>query len=419
MNIKRSFERVGFTPEEKLDLTARLEQAAKEEIKTSTTKRNIKKIGGGTVFGIAAAAVMMVGALAAVLNPGLRSWFDITTPGAPETLESGIYRLDRSETYNGWTVTLDECVGDDSSVYVWVDITAPEGTVLVPPEDGYFHLVYKTSGGGSNMIPLPDEDPTDNQISCLIQRNSYNQYNGSLRGETVTIQIDPIIDCWWTDRLTEQAQFHEGSELTAAIRDHTWVFEDVTLDFPDQTLRLEPNVEVPWLDGTTTVVGLEVSPLSVRVELEGGTCVDYFACLNHDPFDTSDEPVTTEQGGLVLEVNPPVSDESVVIIAQDGLVLDTPTSGIDWEKKLLEMEQDVTIEVVLQDGTTLKPVTAIQQDTGYRENNQDLEVPWLALIRRYDDSLSAQTTRVIDPTQVDHVTVCGVNIPVAPSGEKR
>lgn len=394
MNIKESFERVGFTPEEKLDLTARLEQAAKEEMMTNTTKRKIRKLSGGTLFGIAAAAVMTVGALAAVLNLGLRSWFDTTTPGAPETLESGVYHLDRSETYNGWTVTLDECVGDDSSVYIWVDITAPEGTVLAPPEDGYFELFYFTSGSGTNMTQLPDEDPTDNKISALIQHKSQNQYNGSLRGETVTIEIYPIIDCWWTDRMTEQAQLHKGSELTAAIRDHKWVFEDVTLDFPDQTLRLEPHVEVPWLDGATTVVGLEVSPLSVRVELEGGSCADYLAHANSDPFAyTGAEPVVSEyDGGLTLSVG----------------------NGSGWWEKLIEMEQAMTVEVALQDGTVLKPTTSIRQDEGYREGT---EVPYLAWSRRYDDALSAQTTRVIDPAQVDHVTVCGVDIPVAPSGE--
>ena len=395
MNVKESFARVGFTPEEKLDLTARLEQAAKEGTMKNKTKQKIRRIGGGTLFGIAAAAVMTVGALATVLNPSLRSWFDTTIPGAPETLESGIYRLNRSETYNGWTVTLDECVGDDSSVYIWVDVTAPEGTVLAPPEDGYFELFYFTSGNGTNMTQLPDEDPTDNKFSALIQHKSHNQWNGSLRGETVTIEIYPIVDCWWTDRLTQQAQLHKGSELTESIQDHKWIFEDVTLDFPDQTLRLEPNVEVPWLDGTTTVVGLEISPLSVRIELEGGTCEDYLAHVNSDPFDPKEDTVTIEQGGLALE---------------------TSSSGNDWWIKLAEMEQAMTVEVALMDGTVLKPTSAIRQDEGYRESADGLEVPYLAWSRRYDDPSSSQTTRVIDPAQVNHVTVCGVDIPIASSG---
>ena len=394
MNIKESFERVGFTPEEKMALTARLKRAAEqEENMTSQTKRKIKKISGGMIFGIAAAVMMTVGALAAVISPGLHNWFDTATPGASEVLEDGIYRLNRSETFNGWTVTLGECVGDDSSVYIWVDIAAPEGTVLAPPENGYFHIVYNIPGkGGTNMTQLPDEDPTDNVISCLIQHNAQNE-DGSLRGETVTIQIDPIIDCWWTDRLTEQAQRHEGSELTAAIRDHMWVFKDVKLDFPDQTLCLEPNVEVPWLDGTATLTRLEVSPLTVRVELEGGTCANYLAHANSDPFDYApEEHVTVEQDGLVIETG--------------------PTDGAWWDK-LFEMEQAVTVEVTLQDGTLLKPTTTVRSDEGYK---QGMDTPHLAWSRRYDDTNQfGASTRVIDPAQVDHVTVCGVDIPVNPA----
>ena len=66
MNIRDSFDRVGFTPEEKMDLTARLERAADlEENMTDATKRKIKRISGGMIFGVAAAAIMTVGALAA------------------------------------------------------------------------------------------------------------------------------------------------------------------------------------------------------------------------------------------------------------------------------------------------------------------------------------------------------------------
>ena len=63
MNIKESFERVGFTPEEKMDLTARLERAAEQEDNmTRATKQRIKKISGGMIFGIAAAVMMTAGA---------------------------------------------------------------------------------------------------------------------------------------------------------------------------------------------------------------------------------------------------------------------------------------------------------------------------------------------------------------------
>lgn len=196
MSIKERFESVGFTPEEKLDLTARLERAAEqEENMTSATKRKIKRISGGMVFGVAAAVMMTAGALAAVLNPGLRGWFDTQTPGGQETLEKSIYKLDRSQTYNGWTVSLKECVGDDSSVYILVEATAPEGTVLARPENGSITLIggIDTMGIGASSYVLEDEDPADNRISAMLDASVYST-SEKLRGKTVTISIDPIVD---------------------------------------------------------------------------------------------------------------------------------------------------------------------------------------------------------------------------------
>lgn len=233
MNIKERFENVGFTPEEKLDLTARLERAAEqEENMTDATKRKIKRISGGMVFGVAAAVIMTAGALAAALNPGLRTWFDTTAPGASSALEDAIYRIDRSETYNGWTVTLAECAGDDSSAYIWADITAPEGTVLAPPEGGYLNLLggVDIQRTGSSSQQLEDQDPTDNHVSLLIEIHSPS---ADLRGRTAAVTLDPIVDVWYTeDPETGEEQRHKGSELTEAVRDHAWVFEDVKLTTP-------------------------------------------------------------------------------------------------------------------------------------------------------------------------------------------
>lgn len=391
MNIKERFENVGFTPEEKLDLTARLERAAEqEENMTDATKRKIKRISGGMVFGIAAAVVMTAGALAAVLNPGLRGWFDTQSPGAQETLEKGIYRLDRSETYNGWTVTLAECVGDDNSVYIWADVTAPEGTVLATPGEGYFGTHCWVKGvDGSFRTNSYDDDPTDNHISMLL-RSVIMEENP--RGKTVSIRLSPIADIWWTeDPETGEAQSHEGSELTAAIRDHEWLFEDVTLDYPDQTIRLEPNAEVPWLDGTTTATRLEVSPLSTYVMVEGGSCEDYVA----------------------HELAGPPAEGGDVVFEGLGLIITDLGSDGSWHEKGSEMREALTVELVLQDGTRLTPFNYVSTVCNYKEGAEGPETPYFSFSRRYDDA-TLRPNRVLDPAQVDHVTVCGVDIPLRP-----
>jgi hypothetical protein len=389
MNIKESFEHVGFTPEEKMDLTARLERAAEgKETMTNATKRKLKNISGGMLFGVAAAAVMTVGTLAAVLNPGLRTWFAAATPGASSALEDGIYRLDRSETYNGWTVTLGECVGDDSSVYILVDVTAPEGTVLAPQEGRSLMTMYRLDGAGMNLQELPDEDPGDNKMSYILQNSWQTE---SLRGQAVTIEIGPMKECWWSDPLTGEAEYH-----TEAILDHQWVFEDVKLDFPDQTIRLTPNVEVPWIDGTATVTRLEVSPLSILAELEGGSCASYLAHANSDPYDYEDgenRPGELTSGELVISFGP---------------------TSVTWQDTLWEMEEALELGVVLQDGTRVEAIASVGQRDGTREGLEGAETPFFSACRRYS-RFSSGPAGIIDPAQVDHVTVCGVAIPLAPS----
>lgn len=394
MSIKERFESVGFTPEEKLDLTARLERAAEQEDNmTSATKRKIKRISGGMVFGVAAAVMMTAGALAAVMSPGLRGWFDTQTYGAQEKLEQSIYRLDRSETYNGWTISLGECVGDDHGVYIWGDVAAPEGTVLAIPEDGSLSagcwMDGQTDRLGSIGAHFMDHDPTDNHVSMLIR--PFITWGENPRGETVTLHLGPIADHWTThDPETGESEWHtEGSELTAAIRDHEWVFEDITLDYPDQTIRMEPNMEVPWLGGTTTVTRLEVSPLGTYVTLEGGSCGEYVAHMSTDPVHEGGETISS--GGLTITFG-----------GSDG----------GWEDKRREMENSITLELTLRDGTQVTPGNPVALTNDYKEGLEGPETPYYFFGRSYDGNNWANPISVLDPAQVDHVTVCGVDIPL-------
>lgn len=399
MSIKESFERVGFTPEEKMDLIARLEQAAEQEdIMTNATKRKIKKISGGMVFGIAAAVIMTAGALAATISPGLHTWFNVIDPGASEVLESGIYRLDRSETYNGWTFTLGECVGDDSSVYIQVEVTAPEGTSLALREDGYFSTLYMIEcgdyGTGGNLNLLPDEDPNDNHLTFLIQHDFAWE---NLRGKTVDIEIKEFVDCWVDFEAADGDDIwdiwhEEGTEMTAAIRDHIWVFEDVTLDFPEQTIRMEPNVEVPWLDGTTTLTRLDVSPFSVTLRVEGGSCAAYADYTPGQPKLENEKTVTV--GGITIVGGNPVEDE-------EGGLTDS------------EMEKALTLELTMRDGTVVPLDRSSSVRSRRAEGIEGPDTPYMELGRRCAEYHNYPSW-IWDPAQVDHVTVCGVDIPVNP-----
>ncbi len=374
-NLRDSFEPIRFTQEEKMDLAAQLAQAAEqEEDMTDSTKRKIKKISGGMVFGVAAALTLSVGALAAAIGPSLHTWFDTPTTGAQEWLDGAIAPINRTLEHNGWTMTLTECVGDDYLVYLWVDVTAPEGTELTELENGWISVHYKLTGlpdnysgtiGASQSI-LSDENPLDNKVSFCLRNEGTGQ---SLRGETVDIVLKDLADGWWENPGTDRAVRHER-ELTGAIADHEWVFEAVTLDYPQQTISLAPEVEIPYLDGTATLSEVEISPLSTKVRVEGGSCYDHHG----------------NSGGVSSTGWVCLYALDVQLHMKDGTV---------WNSSELGMVGGGGCEDgISPDGEVRLPY--VERRVSYMENS-NLIPP-----------------RVLDPTRVDYVTICGVDIPVTP-----
>ena len=378
-DLRHSFDPVFFTQEEKEQLTARLRQAAEQEDNMKdSTKRAIRHTSHRLIIGVAVAAALTTGALAAAVGGGLMGYFEARTPEDQSTLEEGIYQLNRSETYNGWTVELTDCIGDDTNGYVWVEVTAPEGTVLQPPEGGQFCSMYYLDSPedhfGRNITALPDSDPQDNCISFCLELNSLD---GNLRGQTVDFTLEPIVDVWWTDSGTEYAAQHNGSELTEAIRDHTWVFEDVVLDYPDQAVRLTPNLEVPYMDGTATLTKIEITPLTTTVRIEGGSCYDHHgraaAEAAGSKIPVSSDPDTWFDCWHALETT---------LVMKDGTILEPPEwCGMGGSS--------------CQDGVSSDTYTG---------------VPYVQKAFQYATNSNLIPPRVIDPSQVDYILVCGVRI---------
>ncbi|MGI5962156.1 MAG: DUF4179 domain-containing protein [Lawsonibacter sp.] len=274
--IKAEFSRVNFTQQEQEELIARLKRAAEEEdVMTDKTRRKIRKISRGMIIGIAAACLMTAGALATALSPGLRGYFSGADESVQQIMEQGIYPLDRSLTYNGWTMTLDECIGDETSVFLWGTLTAPERISLNVPNGGTFRGKIRApkmpETWGSCQLGFgfyPDEDPDENRISFCCQIST----NQGVRGETVSLRLESIEAYWWSESEDGTVEEHILPQLTAGIEDHQWVFEDLVLDYPDQTVVLEPDILIPYQDGTATLTQVRISPLNVSLYLEGGSC---------------------------------------------------------------------------------------------------------------------------------------------------
>ena len=371
-DLNHSFDHFAFTPEEKEQLTDRLRQAAEQEAHMKEpTKRIIRHTGRRLLIGAGAAAVLTMGALAATVGGGLLGYFEA-----------------RSESWNGWTVALTDCVGDDANCYVWVEVTAPEGTVLCPPEDGQFCSSYTMSTAeeysGSSITSIPDDDPGDERVSFCLRLTALQ---GTLRGQTVDLTLDPIVDCWWSDSGTDQAVLHEG-DLTGAIKDHTWVFEDVALNYPDQAVRLAPDVEILYQGGTATLTELEITPLTATVRIEGGSCYDHHGRSEAQPRAHAGEIVIDAgQAGSITVTDDPAEDISTWFECWDAL----------------------EAVLVMKDGTSL-PLTQLNGGSSCKDgvSNDAYEgVPYVEKRVRYAE---AGDPRVINPSQVDHILVCGVRV---------
>ena len=407
--INESFDEIRFTQEEQMELADRLRWAAEQE-KTMTegTKRKAKKVSRGVVIGIAAALTLTAGTLAAALSTGLRGYFDTATPGAQEKLESGIYQLNRSLEYNGWTVALTDCVGDDNKAFIWVEVTAPEDVSLTESENRWFRTLFDLSGEGivgpmgGSLYTIPDGDPEDNRLSFCIEASPW--VDEGLRGAVMDITLDPIEDVALAGG--ENYQEIEMYERTEAIRDHSWLFEDVVLDYPDQAIRLEPGLEVDYLDGTTTLSQVTISPLTVTVRVEGGSCYDYDSRI-----------------AKMLEAEAEAEN-----LSPDEKVIETPSgttitfgSG-DGAANRLENAQErsdllwgsLGVEVHMKDGTVfsqLPKASGCSGDNGLPPSTpEEAYVEGVFHYKEMNHNLIPD--RVIDPSQVDYVTVCGVNIPV-------
>ena len=132
---------------------------------------------------------MTAATVAAVGDPSLRGIISGDSAGYDQS--SGI--IGRSIEDGGWTVSITDCVGDESYCYIGVEVEAPEGTVL----DGDYYLMnaefdsdmlHKGNGGGRDSLlrPLPDDDPTDNKVRMVY---TWSELGAGLSGARVRLRL--------------------------------------------------------------------------------------------------------------------------------------------------------------------------------------------------------------------------------------
>ena len=221
------------------------------------------RLGRAAVIAAAACLLAAVGGAAVVSSvPTLRDrFFGGDSAGYRQ---SGGF-VGRAVENNGWTLSITDCVGDDYYVYLGMDLEAPEGTVLDAPDYRFarFSASFTDSSlyGTYDVMPLPDEDPTDNKLPLMwLLYSSQPGVNGS----AVRLTVSDLGHRW------------DNGEAYQLDCGGTWDLGAVTVRYPDSVLRLTPY----FCDSTQEVLAFDADgqPIEMRAGMEGmggGGCSGY------------------------------------------------------------------------------------------------------------------------------------------------
>lgn len=259
---------------------------------------------------------------------------------------------------NGWTVTITDCVGDDRYLYLGVEVLAPEGTALDQGEYD-FDLdrsdVDMAGADGWGWQQLPDQDSTDNRVAFVVRLTSI--YGGPLNGQRMHLVLRDFYH--YGEWNKEEGAYEHVSDCNS-----TWDFGWLTVSYPDSTIRLEPNVPVTTLGVEATITQVEVSPLGVRVRIEGD------ALKGHHGWVPKDAP----DGWYSC-----ADYQDIILYGEDGnaLVVDGSMTG-----------------------------------SGCSGGENPDEDGYLILCRTYDKSYYNAPHMLVDVDSLASISICGVEIPL-------
>lgn len=259
-----AMDRVTFTSAEKQALSARLRQAAQTTSHTAAHKprRRVRRLVCGTLAA-ALAVTMLTAAAVPAFGDTLRAFFGMPVQS---------YAVGKSVTQQGWTFTVTECLADSASLYVALNVQAPEGTVIDPDDvpklnfDWDFYTAGHTPNDTWSIYKaefLADQYKGDNHLPFIIMATA----NNLREGMTFDLTLWDI-----TGQASDKTLFRANNWVTDT-------YEPVQITgIPIEiapTIALADGAAVNIYGGTATLTDLSISPLSVTVRVEGGSCYNH------------------------------------------------------------------------------------------------------------------------------------------------
>ena len=356
--FQKTFDQVRMSPEQTDRVRRTLAGRAEERPRRGGRRFSVLVV-------LASAAVLLMGA-AAVWQSKLLQYFQ--GPGGSQV--SGLSQYSQpvgisGTSEDGWTLTVDECMGDDQWTFLWLTLSAPEGTELPVLQEGdAFYVNLNIPDLGMDKIQVFDESPEDHQLNLAAGICA----GRNLSGETISLRVTQI-------------QYRPGdSGEMILLQDGEFVVDGIALNYPNTVTYTQPMVQVPYFDGSVQATGLKVTPFSVSMEFASAEPVE----------EIIDRQLRQSLGECPAPTDPAQLHSDLVRIFQ----------GLE--------EPNLSLSVVMKDKTVWDLTAA-----GFETSSQDP----CRFTGQWDFRLEVlkpgtwEESFFLDPAQIDSFILNGVEIP--------
>lgn len=254
-----------WTPDELTRVYGRVMQACPTPVPHRRPHRLTRRMTAGLIAAALGATMLTAAAIPAVRQT-LQSFFQV--PAA-------YYAVGKTVTRDGWTFTVNDCIADQTQLYLGIEVTAPANVVLSAQEvsQGRFELegvpsFVQTYGGAWAFTQLTDDNPQDNRLSFALSAQAAGGQQVLTTGNAFDLEIDRLNLIWYEDDAGQQRQnVFNSNQVPLVIKDLPIESVNAISMTPDQTVDI--------YGGQAQLTEITLTPLTLTVRAEGGSCLGH------------------------------------------------------------------------------------------------------------------------------------------------
>ncbi|RAV14877.1 DUF4179 domain-containing protein [Paenibacillus contaminans] len=172
-------------------------------------------------------------------------------------LSNGAYVVDKQVVNESGSLTIKQVIGDSNLIYILMDFTAPEGTVLNAARYRFMDPNISTEDHGvrsTGFKVLDDGNPNDNKISLVMNIMTEN----SVAGQTAHFKFKDL----------QAADPLPGIFQTVIPGSWETTFK---LDFKEYSKIYNVNQSIAMFDYKAVIKSISVSPISITLKIESSS----------------------------------------------------------------------------------------------------------------------------------------------------